>query len=55
MEHDLVGLLALLRMGMAIAHVFQNDLTLVLERARIEQPEVVGGNAKTMLVDDELS
>ena len=38
LEHDLVGLLALLRMDLSIAHVFQNNLTLVLKRARIEQP-----------------
>jgi hypothetical protein len=53
LEHDLVGLLALLCVSMPIPHILQNELALVLERARVEQPQVVGGDKKTKLVDDE--
>ena len=31
LEHHLIGLLALLRMSMSIAHIVQNDLALVLK------------------------
>jgi hypothetical protein len=53
LEHHLVSLLALLRMSMSIAHIVENDLSLLVECARIEQPQIIKSNRQAKVVDDE--